>query len=318
VSPPRARARRRGDERGFALIAVLLVMAIVGALGAEFAYSMRLEASAVRAYRHAVEGGLLVEAALAQAAREIVNPTAVYAALDDKGVLTFHTRDRLPVPHLNRTEVALGGGQFTYRLTDEEARVNVNTAAPDRLDRLLQALGIDKRERDVVVDSIQDWRDPNEEHRLNGAESDDHYLKLAVPHRSRNGNLESIGELLQIRGVTRELFRGADRRPGLAEMVTVKTPGQVNINTAGPLVFRTLGLSDAEISDILQGRRDHPYTAVPGRFAGRGLTVTSRTFRVDAEGLVDGRVRARVTAVVQRRGDPSRPTLAVLEWSAGS
>jgi len=38
-------------ERGFALIVVLLVMAIVGVVGAEFAYSMRLEATAVRAYK---------------------------------------------------------------------------------------------------------------------------------------------------------------------------------------------------------------------------------------------------------------------------
>src|SRR5205814_8609261 len=41
----------RRDERGIALIVVLLVMAIVGIVGAEFAYSMRLEASAVRAYK---------------------------------------------------------------------------------------------------------------------------------------------------------------------------------------------------------------------------------------------------------------------------
>ena len=37
------------SERGFALLMVLLVLALVAIVGAEFSYSMRLEASAVRA-----------------------------------------------------------------------------------------------------------------------------------------------------------------------------------------------------------------------------------------------------------------------------
>ena len=58
-------------ERGFALIAVLLVLALIGTLGAEFAFSMRLEASAVRNYKETVTATHLAEAGLAQAMREI-------------------------------------------------------------------------------------------------------------------------------------------------------------------------------------------------------------------------------------------------------
>ena len=52
-------------ERGFALIAVLLVLALIGTLGAEFAFSMRLEASAVRNYKETVTATHLAEAGLA-------------------------------------------------------------------------------------------------------------------------------------------------------------------------------------------------------------------------------------------------------------
>ena len=301
-------------ERGFALVAVLLVLAIVSVLGAEFAYSMRLEASAVRAYKETILAAHLAEAAVEQAIREIVAVSA-YVGVDDESRLTFYTRERAPLPRLPREKVRLGGGEFAYRLTDEEARINLNTAPPDRVDRLLQALGLEKTDRDVINDSIQDWRDPNEEHRLNGAESEDTYLKLPVPYRSHNANLDSVNELLQIKGVTPAIFRGADDRPGLADAVTVKTPGQININTASPLVLKALGLSEAEITEILQARRDAPYPTVPGRFAGRGLVTTSRTFRVEAEGLVDGQVRARVTAIVQRRLDANQLSVAILEWS---
>ena len=83
---------------------------------------------------------------------------------------------------------------------------------------------------------------------------------------------------------------------------------------AAVLVLRAFGLSDAEISEIVQTRRAAPYVQVPGKFGGRSLAVTTSTFRVEAEGVVDGRVGARVTAIVQKKaGNP--PTITVLEWS---
>jgi len=342
------------DERGFALLAVLLVMALLGVVGAEFAYSMRLEASAVRAWKDGIVAAHLAEAGIAQAIREIAAESS-FVGLGEDGVLTFYARDLRPLPRLPRDRVPLGGGEFSYRITDEEARLNVNTATPDRLDRLLQFLGLDKSARDVIVDSIQDWRDPNEEHRLNGAESDDHYLKLPEPYRARNGNIESLVELLQIRGVTRALYHGragagggdaeggsengdkeeagratgerqrapggprsaSERRPGLADVLTAKTPGQVNLNTASEAVLRAYALGDAEISQIFQARRAMPYPQVPGQFGGRGFITTTRTFRIEADGLVDGQVRARITAIVQRRtdGGPGGAAVAILDWS---
>lgn len=300
-------------DGGFALIAVLLVMAMVGVIGAEFAYSMRLEAASVRAYKDTLVAAHLAEAAVEQAIREIAGAGA-YVATDDDGGLTFYARDRRPLKRLPRDKVPLGAGQFSYRLTDEEARLNLNTASPDRVGRLFEALGIDKIERDEIIASIQDWRDPNEDHRLNGAESEDTYLKLPLPYRSKNANLDSVNELLQIKGVTPAMLGGVDGKPGLADVVTVKTPGQVNINTAGLVVMRALNISDAEYTEIVQSRREIPYVNV-GRFGNRGLSVTTRTFRVEAEGLLDGQVRARITAIVQKRIDDGTETVAVLEWS---
>ena len=307
-------ARRHRDERGFALVAVLLVLGILGVIGAEFAYSMRLEAAATRGYKETIIATHLAEAAVEAALREIA-ADFTYVAVADDALITFHRADRTPLPRLPREKVQLGGGQYSYRVTDEEARLNVNTSPPDRLDRLLQGLDLTKSQRDTIVDSVQDWRDANEEHRLNGAESDDTYLKLPVPYRARNGNLESVTELLQIKGVTVAIFEGAEGRPGLAGLLTVRGAGSVNLNTAEPVVLKALGLSDAEITEIEQARRSTPYTIVPGRFAGRGLAVTTRTFRVEAEGLIGGRVAARLTATAQKRVEANAPAIVILEWS---
>jgi hypothetical protein len=66
------------------------------------------------------------------------------------------------------------------------------------------------------------------------------------------------------------------------------------------------------MTEIEQQRRLGPYGQ--HRF-GRGLTVTSRTFRIEAQGIVEGQVRARITAIVQKRTDSGGETVAVLEWS---
>lgn len=303
---------RHERDRGFALLAVLLVLAMLGVLGAEFAFSMRLEASAVRAYKDLVIGAHLAEAAVEQAIREIVGTYAI-VGVDDAGVLTFYKADGVARPRLSRGPVPLGEGEFRYEIRDEESLVNLNTSGPDRIERLLTCRGLnDKSARDTIVSSIQDWRDANEDHRANGAESEDTYLKRPVAYRSRNGNLDSVRELVQINGVTRELYEGTKENPGLAADVTVKTGGAVNMNTASETVLCALGLSPAEIGLVVQTRREKPYLGVPGQFGGRGLAVTGRTFRIEAEGLVNGRVGARITAVVSKRDEAN---VVFLEWS---
>jgi len=311
-----AEGRRRAwpGERGFALLLILLVLALVAVVSAEFAYSMRLEAAAVRAYKNGLIGSHLAEAALEQAIREIVGDAPLVVEGDD-GLLTFYTADRRALPRLKREKSELGGGQYTYRITDEEARLNINASPPDRIDRLLLALQLDKSVRDTIGDSIQDWRDANEEHRLNGAESEDYYLKLPVPYRAHNANLESVTELIQIKGITPAIYNGNKERPGLADLVTVRGSGPVNMNTAGPYVLEALGLSSAEVTEIVQGRHNAgPFPNVPGKFGGRNLSVATRTFRIDAEGIVDDRVVARLIAIVQRRTEADPPSALVLEW----
>ena len=150
-----------------------------------------------------------------------------------------------------RLDLRVDPGRLSYRLTDESARLNLNRATRDVLDRLLQEVGVEKTDRDVIIDSIQDWRDPNEEHRLNGAESD-YYLALPVPYRSKNADFDSVDELLQVRGVTRDLLYGRGGTPGLIEYLTVFGTGAVNVNTVSPTVLRALGYAEAEIDLLMR------------------------------------------------------------------
>ncbi|HZP35411.1 MAG TPA: hypothetical protein VFE48_02850 [Methylomirabilota bacterium] len=314
------------DERGFALLSVMLVVALLTVVVLELTVAMRLEAAAGRSFRDGLVAAHLAEAGVQQALREIASQAPVQG-VDRDGRLVFYRvvpGSTLPerLPALPRRHVALAGGEFSYTLSDEEGRLDLNTASPVRLARLLQALDVDRPARDVIVDSVADWKDADELARLNGAE-DDYYLERPVPYRARNARLHDVAELLQIRGVTRDLYAGRQGRPGLASLVTVHGREGVNLNTAPAPVLSAFGFSDPEIADIVQTRVRTPYTVVPGRFTGRGVQVGSTTFRIEAEGWVGGARKARIHAVVERRGAaPDRAAgcdlealgLAVLAW----
>jgi general secretion pathway protein K len=308
------------DERGFALIAVTLVLAVLGVVVTEFAFATRLETSMVRAYKEAILARNLAEAGIEQAIREVLTEASL-TSVDESGQVVFYrvaqpgaAPERLPA--LPRTRVPLGAGEFSYRITDEEARLNVN-GGPERLGRLLQALGLDQSARDTIVNSVEDWRDANDLYRTGGAESEDTYLLLPLPYRARNANLQDPAELLQIKGVTPELYYGSAERPGLVDLVTTRGRGVVNINAAAPEVLTALGLSEAEANDVVQGRAGGPYATVPGRFGARRLAVGSTTFRIEAEGWIGGRPRTRILAVVQRtgaQGSAGGPSAIIYSW----
>jgi general secretion pathway protein K len=318
------------DQRGFALLAVMLVLTLLGVIVMEFTFSMRLEGSMVRSYKENLLARHLAEAGIHHAIREILSQASTHA-VDQHGALVFYrtsadTATPTRLPTLQGHRIALGPGELSYQITDEEARLNLNTASPDVLERLLEVLGIGKQDRDIITDSLQDWKDADDLHRANGAESENYYLLLPVPYRARNGLLQDARELLQIRGISRDLYFGSTDRAGLESFVTVFGRNALNINSAPAPVLHALGLSEAEIADISQTRIRIPYTIVPGRFAGRGFGVGSATFRIEAEGWIAGALKARVETVVQRRA-PQLTTgatqltalgIVVLSWRSRS
>jgi type II secretory pathway component PulK len=295
-----------------ALIVVMLMLALLVTIVAEFAQAMRLEALTATNFRAAVAETWLAQAGHQRAVAEIL-PDALAHELDLNGSLAFRRVRRVAPQVPERIDLTVDPGRLSYRLTDEGARLNLNQVSREVLDRLLQELALEKTVRDVILDSIQDWRDANEEHRLNGAESD-YYQGLPAPYRSKNANFDTVDELLQVRGVTREILYGRPDSPGLIEHLTVWGNGAVNVNTASPVVLRAFGFAQAEV-DLLTARR--PYADLvelpPGLRRGR-LRTRSDTFRIEAWAggpTPAGRV---LTAVVQRRAEIGQIEAVPVAW----
>ena len=101
---------------------------------------------------------------------------------------------------------------YRFGVTDECGKINLNT--------LLKLDSSGQKAHDIllmlpnmtedIANSILDWLDPDDEPRTNGAESD-YYSGLTPAYRAKNGPLDSLEELLLVKGVTPQLLFGNDR-----------------------------------------------------------------------------------------------------------
>lgn len=91
---------------------------------------------------------------------------------------------------------------YDFGISDESSRINLNTA---RLDMLLKLPGMTAE----LAAAIEDWRDEDSEISPGGAESE-YYLLLDEPYYCKNAPLETVEEVLLLRGASPEILYGED------------------------------------------------------------------------------------------------------------
>jgi len=101
-----------------------------------------------------------------------------------------------------RQDNRAGAARITYGITDEESRLNLNTASAAELAKLPLMPS-------EVVPGILDWRDSDNQVTPNGAEIE-YYASLPQPYLPRNAPFQTSRELLMVRGIPRELLLGED------------------------------------------------------------------------------------------------------------
>lgn len=121
-----------------------------------------------------------------------------------------------------------------FGLSDESGKLNLNTLLSWDLDEAQQAevLMVLPGMTEDLADAILDYIDDDEETRLFGAESD-YYQSISSVAFAKNGPLESIDELLMVRGMTPEILFGEDaNRNGLLDPSENDGPGTLPIDNA--------------------------------------------------------------------------------------
>ncbi len=295
------------NQRGVALLLVLWITLLLTVIAAGFAVSVRVEGSAALNARGEAEAYALAVAGFQRALAELLDAWD-YNALTDDGQAALLSlaggkisagQTQQPSPPRVQRDGTVARGTYRYQIVDEERKINVNLAHRVTLGRLLDTVGLPQgADRDTIIDSIEDWIDPDPFVRLNGAE-DDYYLSLSPPYRAKNGPLDSLEELRLVRGVTPEVY------DLLAPYLTVWGNGQINLNTASATVLQ---VRVPQIAPLILAQREVQPLVQPQR----GGIVRSTVFTVESTGRSASGVLRTVRGVVKLEG---RARLLVKAWN---
>jgi len=308
------------SERGVALMLVLWIVIVLGAIASGVVVAARRQTALVGAVRsrtvarYAAESGVVAAtAALRQlfaAAEGPEDEARVYARLEE----TLRQWGERPLGTDARFQVAVA---------DLGARIDLNEANEDMLLGLF-AQFVAEDDATALVDALEDWKDDDDEPRERGAEADE-YAAVASPFVPANRPLLRLDELTRIRGFSDSLARA------LAPYVTVSGEGLVNVNTAPETVLAAvpeLGPEGAAFLVQAQRRGEVFASGMAAeqqlRQAGVGrpmrrtglATVPSRVLIVSRGWLVGAPLTHEIQAVVQI--DPSSVAGAafhVVSWT---
>lgn len=253
----------RAPHRGFLLVIVLIVVMVL-ALGA-YAFSdlmishreaTQLSGKQIQCRVMADSGVEAVRLFLAQtkdAQREAGgtydNPEQFRGVLvvDDPEAIA-RGRFSLLAPSVD-DEGNLGG--VRYGLENESTRLNLNSllmidkTSPGAARKLLMALPNCTEE---IADAVLDWIDEDDETREFGAEVD-YYSGVVPAYAPKNGPLDTVEELLLVRGITPQILFGQDiNRNGIVD--PFEQTGEPTTVTTTTEALSTASLTGGEGSTI--------------------------------------------------------------------
>ncbi|MEE9614871.1 MAG: helix-hairpin-helix domain-containing protein [Thermodesulfobacteriota bacterium] len=324
------RGKRILDDSGVALVLVLWITVLLSVIVGSFAMSMRTEARAVSNFMEGSKAYYLARAGFTRAVTEL---------LKDKHLPPGEFQEEGWKVDGTVNTFSFDGGYAEVSVMDEGGKMDLNAATRGDLVRVFAALELDFDQRDVVADSILDWRDEDDVRMVNGAE-DGYYMSLPRPYGAKDASFEAVDELIRVRGITGELFHGTGgdlrgdaldtgepQRPGLEELFTVFTlSAGVNVNTASFTMLTSIpGIDELYAREIIDIRESDPFQGleelmevVPGLSPGAGSKLTFSSpeiYTIDAEGGLDGTpARRSFKAVIKIKG---KSDYEILYWRDG-
>ncbi|MFP4087443.1 MAG: general secretion pathway protein GspK [Desulfobacteraceae bacterium] len=344
-------SRRITTEHGIALVLILWVLALLSVIVGEFCYAMRTEVNITRNFKAQTEAYYIALAGVNMAIRELIrdqimprestpregqaDETAKKAEKAESE--TEEQRDRVRI-NTDLPPVSFEAGAFRVRVDNESGKININGANENLLKMMVEAFDLEEQQRDIIVDSILDWRDENDLRRLNGAE-DDYYQSLPEPYECKDGDFDSVEELLLVRGVTPEIYNG-----GLKDMVSVLKPPKgnekivagfkqfrvdfrrININAApGAVLLALPGMTENLVTQVMEYRKEadfkklSEFCSIVGQDVCKAVSpyITLEMgpfYKITSEGSVNNRRIRQTLNVVVEVSRNSKRGYRVVQW----
>jgi len=330
------------NRDGVALIMVLWVITILCVIVLEFCFAMRTEVHITKNFQEELQLYALAEGGIQRAIAELVNKNDPKVQQMRKNL----NIDELPAEKREWFTdgrdylLSFDQGTCAVRIIGEGGKANINLVPETLLRNILINIGVTEELRGVVVDSILDWLDADDLYRTNGAEND-YYRSLKEPYDCKNGPLDSVEELLLVKGVTPEMFYGKKLAAkteggakvdqiGLKDIFSIYAPGdQIDINSAPyPVLRGVLGIPE-EISQLMVRAREEKgfesqqdlLQRVPemGNFygdIGRLITFRSQTpyYTIESRAKSKGEGSVRALKVIIKIDPKQKEGHKIIQW----
>lgn len=190
---------RPAEDGGFALVAVLLALAVLAMIATTFMVVVRAHVRSVAAISATAGAEAMADGGVS------------VAVLDLHAVREDRTRARrFPVDGSMVVCGLADGARLVIAVQDEAGRVDLNSASEALLVALMRGSGFNDRDAEQLAQRILDYRDRDAERRAAGAERPE-YEAAGLPG-PKNGPFDAVDELAQVLGadaVLLDRLRGA-------------------------------------------------------------------------------------------------------------
>jgi len=253
-------------RQGFALLAVFWIILLLSLLCMGYATSSRFRAQAALNRKRQLLDRYLFQSAQEKGFHEFIKGRSNRVLLHKQEEIEAIADEAVDLwfPRYEPYDYTLNEQLLAVRLLDEKGKFSVNAIPASFWQEILAACGIPPgSEQTAIINSVKDWIDTDDEHRLDGAEND-YYQSLEQSYSCKNYYIETLEELLLVKGITPELYYGTEEHPGLNSFLSVYGDRQkIDVNCAEPAAFLLVdGLPEESIEEIIKLRREKPLRRV--------------------------------------------------------
>ena len=196
------RSQTRGSQRGATFVVTLAILTAMVALVSAFAATSRTLALSGAQDSERLRARMLAQSGIARAMADLADLAQTTSAAAGgtsgattavPGSVTTLADDWATLGQQGGEEFTLANGGFRVQVVDASGGLPLNTAD----ETTLLNLGLTQEQ----ADSLLDWREPGQAPRALGAK-DQYYNGLTEPYNARLAPLQSVDELLLVKGFT--------------------------------------------------------------------------------------------------------------------
>lgn len=218
------------SEKGFALVVVIVIMLLVSFLAGQLILNVRTELQVAFNAKARASGLALAEAGVNLGIFRLLDKPLHYISEDYE---SFHEGYEYAA--------FLPSGRVQYTVLNESGKMDLNKMNESLLKVFLEYLEVEVDDQSIIIDSLYDWRDSDDLHRLNGAEQE-YYESLDDPYIPRNGRIQDPAEFFLVKG-TETLAR----KFKASDAFTVHNKSnKINFNSLTPFMLDFLVEGDEE------------------------------------------------------------------------